>query len=175
MQSLWASTDYQQNLCTWVLRLLPNLSPSFNELFANNMSIESGIYPDEWKVAKVVPIHRKGSIQDPGNFRPISILSTLLKLLERHIHQTFYSYLNGLNIIRVARSSFKNLFSCETALINKVNNWVTAIDNDSMCRVILLDLQKASDLIDHNILLQKLEIYKYSCKTMKLFRSYLNY
>ena len=50
-----------------------------------SVSIESGSYPDEWKVAKVVPIHKKGSIQDHGNFCPISILSTLSKVLERHI------------------------------------------------------------------------------------------
>ncbi len=95
------------------------------------------------------------------------------KLLERYIHQTFYSYLNGINLIHVAQSGFRNLFSSETALINIVNKWVTAIDNDSMFGVILLDIQNAFDLIHYNILLQKLEIYKCSDKTKKLFRSYL--
>jgi hypothetical protein len=138
-----------------------------------NLSLSSGIFPDEWKTAKVVPIHKKGSLQDRGNFRPVSILSTLSKLLERHVHLAFYDYLKGFNLLHMAQSGFRNLFSCESALLNIVNKWTTAIDNDDMNGVILLDLRKAFDLIDHDILLQKLKLYKCSELTIKWFNSYL--
>ncbi len=68
-----------------LMRLGPKaITPSVTKIF--NTSIKCGIYPDEWKIAKVVPIYKKGSRQDPSNYRPISILSTLSKLLERHIY-----------------------------------------------------------------------------------------
>ncbi len=81
--------------------------------------------------------------------------------------------MNELNLIHVAQSVSEIYSHARQLLSTRLTKWVTAIDNDSMCGVILLDLWKAFDLIDHNILLQKLEIYKCSDKTMKLFRSYL--
>jgi retron-type reverse transcriptase len=138
-----------------------------------NLSISTGIFPEEWKVARVVPIHKKGSLQDRGNFRPVSILCTLSKLLERHIHIAFYDFLKQFNLLHLAQSGFRNLFSCETALLNIVNKWTTAIDNDYMNGVILLDLRKAFDLIDHDLLLHKLKLYKCSNNTIKWFSSYL--
>jgi ribonuclease P/MRP protein subunit RPP40 len=65
------------------------------------------------------------------------------------------------------------MFSCETALINITDKWLTAIDNDLLNGVVLLDLRKAFDLINHDILLQKLQLYKCSENTMKFFSSYL--
>ena len=137
------------------------------------MSIKSGIFPDIWKTAKVVPIHKKGSTQDRGNFRPISILSTLSKLIERHIHSAFYAFLKANNLLHLAQSGFRHLFSCESALANIINKWTEAIDDDKLVGVILLDLRKAFDLIDHDILLEKLKLYKCSESTMTWFKSYL--
>ena len=138
-----------------------------------NLSISTGIFPEEWKTAKVVPIHKKGSLQDTGNFRPVSILSTLSKLLERHVHIAFYDFLKHFNLLHIAQSGFRNLFSCESALLNIVNKWTKAIDDDYMNGVILLDLRKAFDLIDHDILISKLRIYKCSERTIQWFSSYL--
>ncbi len=90
----------------------------------------------------MVPIHKKDSLQDRGNFRPISILSTLSKLLEKHVHNAFYSFFKFHNLLHLVQSSFRNLFSCESALLKILNKWTTAIDND-MNGVILLDLMKA--------------------------------
>ncbi len=116
------------------------------------------MFPEKWKIAKVVPIHKKGSLQDRGNFRPISILSTLSQLLEKHVHNAFYSFLKFHNLFDLAQSGFRNLFSCESALLCILNKWTNAIDNDNMNGVILLGLMKAFDLIDHDILIQKLRM-----------------
>ncbi len=103
-----------------LLRLAaPAIAASLTRIF--NMSITSGIFPDEWKTAKVVPIHKKDSTQDSCNFRPISILSTLSKLLERHIHISFYNFLKTNNLLHLAQYGFRHLFSCETALSNILN------------------------------------------------------
>ncbi len=80
-----------------------------------NQSIKTTIFPDEWKTAKVVPLHKKDSTQLRENFRPISVLSTLSKLLERHIHTHFYRFLVDNNLLHIAQSGFRVMFSCETA------------------------------------------------------------
>ncbi len=131
-----------------------------------NMSITSGIFPDEWKTGKVVPILKKYSNQDHGKFRPISILSTLSKLLERHIHISFYNFLKTKNLLHLAQSRFRHLFSWETALSNILNKCTEAIDKGLLNGVILLDLCKAFDPIDHNIL-KKLQMYECYDATMK--------
>ncbi len=66
------------------------LAPGLTRIL--NLSLSTGIFPEKWKITKVVPIHKKGSLQDRGYFRPISILSTLSKLLEKHVHNAFYSF-----------------------------------------------------------------------------------
>ena len=138
-----------------------------------NLSISTGIFPDEWKMAKVVPLHKKGSTLDRGNYRPVSVLSTLSKLLEKHVHSSFYSFLTEHKLLHSAQSGFRSLFSCETALANLVNKWSEAIDKGLLNGVILLDLRKVFDLIDHQILLHKLHLYKCSTKSMQWFQSYL--
>ncbi len=139
-----------------------------------NQSIKTGIVPDEWKTAKVVPLHKKDSTQQKENFRPISVLPALSKILERHVHTFFYKFLGTYDLIHLAQSGFRTLFSCETALTNILHKWTSAIDQDKLNGVILLDLRKAFDLIDHAILLKKLKMYQCSENTMKWFTSYLD-
>ena len=69
-----------------------------------NCSIRTGIFPDAWKAAKVVPIHKGGSLTQLGNFRPVSVLCSLSKLIERHIHNCFYEYLTSHQLLQEAQS-----------------------------------------------------------------------
>jgi hypothetical protein len=78
------------------------------------------------------------------------------------------------DLLHTAQSGFRNLFSCETALANLTNKWAESIDNGLLNGVVLLDLQKAFDLIDHKLLLAKLKLYKCSPQSMKWFESYLD-
>ncbi len=125
--------------------------------------------------SKGVPLHKKDSTQLREIFRSISVLSTLSKLLERHIHTHFHRFLVDNNLLHIAQSGFRAMFSCETVLANIVNKWTKAIDDDLLNGVVLLDLRKAFDLIDHKILLKKLNMYKCSNNTIKWFQSYLDH
>jgi len=69
-----------------------SISPSLTAIF--NLSISSGVFPDLWKTAKVSPLHKDGSLFDRSNYRPISVLAVVSKILERHEHQTFYYFLS---------------------------------------------------------------------------------
>ncbi len=122
---------------------------------------------------RLSPYTRRVASRTKGNFRPISILSTLSKILEKHVHIAFYDFIKRFNLIRLAQSGFRNLLSCETPLLNIVNKWTKAIDDDNMVGVLLLDLHKAFDLIDHDMLLHKLKVCKCCDHTVKWFTSYL--
>ncbi len=123
-----------------------------------NLSINTCIFHDKWKATKVVLIHKKGNLQDTGNFRSVSILSTISKVLERHVYITFYKLLELFELLHFAQSGFRNMFSCETALLNIIDKWPTAIDSDNLNGVISLDLRKTIDVIDHDILIHKLTL-----------------
>ncbi len=138
-----------------------------------NISLSSGIMPDEWKTSRVVPIHKKGSLQSREHFSAISIQSILSSILDRYIHIAFYDYLKHFNFLHLAQSGLRYLFSCETALLKILNKWTKAVDDDKMVGVLLRDFCKAFDLIDHDILSYKLKLYKWSVHTIIWFTSYL--
>ena len=155
-----------------LLRLAaPVIAPCLTEIM--NLSITTGIFPDMWKVARVVPLHKKGNPHDRTNYRPISVLSTLSKLLEKHVYSCFYSYLMNNKLLHPAQSGFRNFYSCETALTNLAEKWAKALDTGLLNGVIMIDLTKAFDLISHKILLRKLQMYQCADKSIDWFRSYL--
>jgi hypothetical protein len=98
--------------------LLPSL------MYLCNSSITSGIFPDQWKISKITPIFKKGSRQDKDNYRPISVLSVLSKIVERYYGLHLISYLNEYNLLTSSQFGSWPLRSCETMLLqltNKVN------------------------------------------------------
>ena len=139
-----------------------------------NLSIESNTFPDNLKKAKVTPIYKKGSKTDVNNFRPISVLPILNSIYERHISNCVTTFLDEYNLIYELQSGFRRLHSCQTALTKAVDNWLTAMNNNYIVGTVLLDLSKAFDLVNHNILLQKLKCYKFSPSAIALFESYLS-
>ena len=72
-----------------------------------NTSIRNSVFPSSWKIAKVIPIFKSGSSLDVSNYRPISILSVLSKILEKHVHAALYKFLNKYNLLRNAQSGFR--------------------------------------------------------------------
>lgn len=138
-----------------------------------NLSISQNTFPNVWKLAKVNPLFKAGSRFDVNNYRPISILPILSKLLERHTHDSFMSYLNHYNLLTNTQSGFRKGHSCETALVNIVDKWLKALNDGYVVGAVMVDFKKAFDLVDHNILLQKLRVYKCSEKTIQWFKSYM--
>ena len=94
--------------------------------FIINKCISEGIFPDSFKIASAVPLHKNGSKSDQYNYRPISILPTLSKIFERHISTQFLSFLTKHNVIESNHSVFR---ICCTALINLIDKWLKDVDD----------------------------------------------
>lgn len=145
------------------------IAPSVCRLI--NLCLETGIFPREWKRAKVTPIYKAGPVDDPGNYRPVSVLSALSKIAEKHIYKHLYAHLQPM--LYNAQSGFRQSFSCETALTRLLDMWTRNMDDNKLNGVVLLDLRKAFDLISHKTLMIKLQQYKIGPSSLKLFDSYL--
>ena len=138
-----------------------------------NKSISSSSFPTKWKEAKVSPLHKQGPSDDINNYRPISILPILSKILERHVSDCLLHYLNENDLLHVTQSGFRAQHSCETALTHMIDSWLEALDHGQMVGVVLVDFKKAFDLVDHKILLRKLKLYGIDNVTLQWFTSYL--
>ena len=141
--------------------------------FICNQSIAKSVFPSKWKEAKVTPLFKNGPHEDVNNYRPISILPVLSKVLEKHVHESLYDYLHAFQLLHKTQSGFRSQHSCETALVNMIDTWLNAIDNGKMIGVVLVDFKKAFDLVDHQILLNKLEIYGIKDDALSWFDTYL--
>ena len=138
-----------------------------------NLSISTGKVPDFLKIAKVIPIYKKGDRQTIGNYRPISLLSIFDKVLEKIMHSRLYSYLNASNILYDYQFGFRRNYSTCLALIDVVDQIYEHLDNHEKVVGIYLDLQKAFDTVDHEILLAKLYHYGIRGNVFDWFKDYL--
>jgi hypothetical protein len=139
-----------------------------------NKSISQGVFPDAWKLAQVSPIHKGGSFTDVENFRPISILPVLSKLIERHVHKAFYNFLSSYELLCKCQSGFRSCHSCATSLTQLVNEWYSALDSGNIVACLSVDLRRAFDVLSHNVLLEKLKLYGCSDLCLQWFKSYLS-
>ena len=139
-----------------------------------NKSIHTGQFPNEMKCAKVFPIFKGGNKSDPSNYRPISILSTISKIFERHVNKHLMNYLTKYKLIHEHQSGFRKKHSCQTALVKLIDQWMSCINKGDFVGTLFLDLRKAFDVVDHTILIEKLAAYKFSNSSLQWFKSYLN-
>ena len=122
-------------------------------------SLASGEIPQIWKHAHVTPIHKKSDKTDPNNYRPVSLTSSVGKILESIIRDDLQSYLENNNLLCKEQFGFRSGKSCSTQLLQVVNEWSKAIDMGKPVDVIYLDYQKAFDSVPHQRLLIKLKAY----------------
>ncbi len=105
---------------------------------------------------------------------PFQYYVTLIsKLLVKHIHKSLYTFLIKHSLLFLAQSGFRAFHSCETALTRLVDKWTSNVEEGLLNGIVLLDLRKAFDLVNTNILLQKLEIYNLDDNSLCWFKSYL--
>ena len=138
-----------------------------------NLSFSSGKFPSVLKIAKVVPVYKKDSKLDYQNYRPISLLSNVEKVLEKLMYKRLYKFLYDNNILYDLRFDFRQNFSATHALINLTENLRQALDEGQIGCGIFLVLQKAFDTVEHEILLSKLDHYGVRGLTNNSFKSYL--
>ena len=134
-----------------------------------NKTIDTGLFPSQWKMAKVFPLYKKDDRTDAQNYRPISVLPAISKICERVVYDQLYGYLNSNGLLTKNQSGFRSLHSTVTALLHLTNNWYLNIDKGMTNLFVLLDLAKAFDTVSHNILLKKLELYGLKGVTLDCF------
>ena len=136
-----------------------------------NFSISTHTFPDAWKVAMVTPIHKSGDPKQPGNYRPISILPALSKILEKVVCSQLTSYLITNHILSTSQYAYRPSHSTEDAILDIVEWAARRVDAGDVAALTSIDLSKAFDSVDHSMLLNKLEWYGISSRW---FSSYLS-
>jgi hypothetical protein len=144
--------------------------PSITQLF--NLSLHFGYIPKEWKNANITPIYKKGDKSNVKNYRPVSLLSIIGKVLERCVHHHVYS------IIKEDISEYQHGFvpqkSTVTQLIEFYDKVYNLSDNKKQCDVVFLDFSKAFDSVPHNLLLAKLQSHGINGRLLRWFNNYLS-
>ena len=138
-----------------------------------NFSLQSGIFPDSWKTARVALVHKEGSKEERSNYRPVSVLPVLARLFENLATKELYDYLDKNELIYRQQSGFRPLRSVVTCLISKTNDWYFHLDRARCTGIVFVDLKKAFNTVDHDILLGKLSRYGIKNTEEKWFSSYL--
>ena len=149
------------------------LGPVLTDLF--NFCLDKGEIPDEWKIAYVTPLYKgKGSKSDISNYRPISILPPIAKTFESVLAKRIRHHLEANNILSDSQFGFRPKRSCELALNTMIDDWRENLENGNEVVSVFLDLSKAFDTVDHTLLINKLERYNFSIKSILLIKNYLS-
>ena len=138
-----------------------------------NQSFKSGIFPEKLKIAKVLPIYKKNDKSIIENYRPISLLPGISKIIEKIIVQQLTDHFIQNNLFYKGQYGFRSNHSTEYAALDVINKIYKTLDNNNCSLNIFLDLSKAFDSLDHTILLKKLNYYGIKGKSLELFESYL--
>jgi len=148
------------------------ISPVLTFIF--NQSIKSGIVPDDWLVANIFALHKKGPKDLPENYRPISLTSICSKIVEHIIHSSICRFLEDNNILTPRQHGFRTHHSCESQLILAVDDWAKALDSGFRTDIAIFDFSKAFDSVPHQRLLRKIESYGIQGNTLKWISSFLS-
>ena len=139
-----------------------------------NLSIKLSTVPDECKIAKLKPLYKKGKKTDPKNYRPISLLPVISKILEKIIHDQAMDIVTKKNILYRFQSGFRKFHSTDSCLLYLQDKVSKEFDSGLLTGMILIDLQKAFDTIDHKILIEKMKCMGFSNGVTKWFECYLS-
>ena len=137
-----------------------------------NLSILTNVFPEEFKYAKVKPLFKKGNKTEVENYRPISVLCIVSKILEKAVFVQLEQYLSENNILYNYQSGFRKGHSTDTCLINLFDYIHCSLSEGDCVGMVLLDLQKAFDTVNHKILCEKLKLMGVGC--IDWFLSYLS-
>jgi len=164
----------KDNISTKLLKdIMPNVISPVVYLF--NLSLKTGFIPDSFKCAKVIPIFKSGATCDFTNYRPISLLSSFSKLLEKLVSRQMFRFIDKYNIIYSHQYGFRPKHDTSHPLLQFLDKIYQGLkkDESEYTLGVFLDLKKAFDTVDFDILLEKLNHYGFRGITNEWFRNYL--
>ena len=139
-----------------------------------NSSISNGIFPQDMKHADITPLYKSKEHYLVTNYRPISLLVTISKILEKIIYTRTYTFLTKTNQLYKGQYGFRSGHSCQHAVSELIGNIQKNLEQGKISIGVFIDLSKAFDTLDHQILLKKLEIYGIRGNSLAWFKSYLD-
>ena len=144
---------------------LPHLTNSIN------YSIQHSNFPQELKLSEVIPVYKKLDPLQKENYRPVSLLPHVSKIFERIIHKQITNYMTD----KLAHSinGFRKSYGTQNSLVVILEKWKRALDKGEYVSALFMDLSKAFDTINHDLLIAKLKAYEFSKEALKLMKSYL--
>ena len=158
------------------MKVLKLVSPVFVQPLTRliNLSIVSACFPTKWKLARVTPLFKDGAQDCQDNYRLISVLSILSKVCEKHVAASFMDYLVKTGLLYELQSAFCAGHSTESALISLTDHILFNLDEDKLSGMVFVDFRKVFDVVDHQLLLMKLHLYRVSDPLLSWFESHLS-
>ena len=139
-----------------------------------NTSIETSIFPESWKLARVTPIFKDGDRTDKSNYRPISVLPVLARLFKKLVANQLCQHAIYNGLLSPAQSAYRHFHYTVIHLLKNTNDWYSGLDTGRLVGLTFIDLKKAFDTVDHGIFCSKLEHYGIQQRGLAWFESYLH-
>jgi hypothetical protein len=139
-----------------------------------NQSLSTGIFPQKFKIAKVVPLLKKPNCFVIDNFRPVSLLPVISKIVEKIVFNQLFKYFTENKLFYISQYGYRIAHSTETACLELVDRTTQLLDEKKLPLSVFIDLTKAFDTIDHEILIKKLQHYGIKDLALSWFQNYLN-
>ena len=161
-------------------QLSPRLMKDSSSLIAKplalimNYSIAQGSIPLDWKASKVSPLYKGGKAYDMDNHRPIAVLCISSKIFERAIHSQLSGFLEKNKLLSPYQCGFRKRYSTELATISLSDSILRSMDQGMLTGSVFIDLKKAFDTVDHDLLIEKLSRYGVRSSELLWFRNYLH-
>ena len=140
----------------------------------SNLSLQRGVFPAQWKAANIIPLFKKDDRQCKSNYRPVSLLNSLSKVLEKVVFIRLYNFLLGIGFVNPVQSGFRPGDSTVNQLLYLVHKTYEALEHGNEVRMIYLDISKAFDRVWHDGLLFKLKSIGIRDPLLAWLKSYLS-
>lgn len=158
VQKLENKSDTEERITVEIMKMVENVAGN-KICHVFNKSLEEGIFPNNWKQATVIPIPKVQGTKRIEEFRPINKLPIYEKILVSIVYKQLVQYIDDKKLLEECQSGFRASHSCGTALQWVVSSWKKSIRERKMIGIVFLDLRRAFELVDRNILIKKIKWY----------------